>query len=90
MAQRGGKHGRAKRKATITLRACTVQLTSQGDSQPLSDNVVLAREETPSVEDKDKLHWLLLSSESIDDFEAAQEVARLYTLRCRVEDFHKA
>ena len=90
VSQRGGKHGRAKRKATITLRACTVQLAPQGDTEPLTINVVLAREETAGVEDKDRLHWLLLTSESVEDFAAAQEVVRLYTLRWRVEDFHKA
>ena len=92
LEQRGGKQGRRARTARLSVRAGTVTLRApQRDRRlgPLEVNAVLAQE-LNAPQGEEPVCWLLLSSEPVDSFAAACEVLRYYTLRWRVEEFHKA
>ena len=81
---------RRARVATVEVRAATVSLvvtTAEGD-QVLPFNVVLLREKNAPA--KQRVEWLLLTTHPIATPADAMEVARAYTLRWRVEDFHRA
>jgi hypothetical protein len=56
--------------------------------QPITLNVVIARERNPSTEQI--LEWVLLTTESIASFDEVRKITRYYELRWRIEDFHKA
>ncbi len=90
--QRGGKQARRARQARLSVRAGTVTLRAprrNGRLGPLEINAVLAQErDAPPGEEP--ICWLLLSSEPVDGFAAACQVLHYYTLRWRVEEFHKA
>lgn len=92
VAQRGGQQARRARKARLSVRASTVTLRPprrNGGLGPLEVNAVLAQERaTPPGEEP--VCWLLLSSEPVDSFAAACQLLHHYTLRWRVEEFHKA
>ena len=92
LAQRGGKQGRRARQARLTVRAGTVRLSAPLRDKrlgPLEVNAVLAQELDPP-DGVEPLCWLLLTSEPVEGFEAACGVLHAYTLRWRVEEFHKA
>ena len=92
LAQRGGKQARRARAARLSVRAGTVTLRAPlRDSRlgPLEVNAVLAQERD-APQDEEPVCWLLLSSEPVDSFAAACQLLRYYTLRWRVEEFHKA
>lgn len=92
LAQRGGTGGRSARKARLELRACTVELRAPRRDASLGSltvNAVLARE-VKAPTGQEPASWLLLSSESIDGVEAVRRVVRYYSLRWRIEEFHKA
>ena len=87
--QRGGRRART---AQLELRACRVRLRAPkrlGGAGEIEVNAVLAQEyEVP--EGENGLCWLLLSSESIESLSAVRRVLRIYRMRWRVEEFHKA
>lgn len=56
--------------------------------QPVTLNVIIAREKNPSTEQV--LEWVLLTTESISSLNEARKITRYYELRWRIEDFHKA
>lgn len=51
-------------------------------------NVVLAQEVNPP-KGEEPVCWPLLTTESVEGFEQALRVVRIYTTRWRIEDFHK-
>ncbi len=97
LAQRGGKHARPARKTKLAVRAKRVTLkapkylgTSVNPSVELW--AVHAVEESPP-EGEEALEWLLLTSEAAegrDALESALKILKYYSLRWRIEDFHKA
>jgi hypothetical protein len=91
--QRGGTYDRKGRTAEVSIRACRVTLKPPDGKRatyaPITLFAVYAREETLLC-GEEQLEWMLLTSEQIDDFESASEVVRYYTLRWRIEEFHKA
>ncbi len=93
IAQRGGPHSRAARQVCLTLHSqrVTLQAPKRMGSKldPIEVNVVLAQELNPP-KGEDSLCWLLLTSEPVDDLVAAQKILHGYSLRWRIEDFHKA
>jgi len=85
--------GRKKRTARLEVRAARVMLRGPwrpGEKlAPRELNVVEAREvgAPPGVE---AVHWVLLTSWPAGDFAAARRVARTYTRRWLIEEYHKA
>jgi hypothetical protein len=88
--QRGGRKARA---ANVLLRTATLDfLVPDGSSvaeESLRIHVILAEEvDAPTL--SEPLHWVLLTTEVVDDAQAALQVVRYYELRWRIEDYHKA
>ena len=81
--------GQRARKAKVQIRAATVplRLTTPKGKQIVEYNAVLVREIKKS---KQQLCWLLLTTEPIKTQQDVLQVVRGYTLRWRVEDFHRA
>ena len=80
---------RAARTARVEVRATSVAvvLTNDRHKRVVELNAVLVREIRRS---RDALSWVLLSTHSIACRRDVLEVVRAYTLRWRVEDFHRA
>lgn len=83
---------RKARVAKVVIRAAEVGLCwplKDGKRPPLmSINAVLVREKGRSKEDR--IEWLLLTTHPIRTRADILEVVRAYTLRWRIEDFHRA
>ena len=87
--QRGG---RKERKATLQVKSKSVTIQSPqrpgGRLHPLRVNVVTAQEISNGT--KDKLCWILLTTEPVKTFDDCRRVLHFYELRWRIEEFHKA
>jgi hypothetical protein len=84
-----GRAGRPARLARMQVRAreVTVELkVSKKKREYVRLNVVVAKE----MRDYKPLHWVLLTTEPVDSFEAAHAVVEGYATRWRVEEFHRA
>jgi hypothetical protein len=83
--------GRPARIARVSLRSCRVVVSARVGSKTRRSivlNAVMAEEVTRRT--KDKLCWVLLTTASVSDFGEARAVVRGYTLRWRIEEFHRA
>lgn len=84
------KPGQKKRTANLQLRAVTVTLTPRKNKYPhrypITLNLVEAWEPEPPGKTT-PLHWLLWTTEKVDDFNDALRIMRIYTLRWKIEDF---
>jgi hypothetical protein len=91
LPQRGGKQARAKREATLTLRAAPVDIKApKGRGDPLKKVwAVYAREEAPP-DGVEALEWMLLTTEDASTLSAASRILGYYAARWTIEDFHKA
>lgn len=89
-----GRDGRAARSVVLTVRYVHVVLRMKDplckEQFEVHATAVNAREmgEPPSGEER--IDWLLLTNERVDDFAAARRVIATYSLRWRIEDFHRA
>lgn len=87
--QRGGRKART---ANVLLRTATLDvLVPVGSSvcdKSLRINAILA-EELDAPTSSEPLRWVLLTTEGIDDAQAALQVVRYYELRWCIEDYHK-
>lgn len=84
-----GRAGRPARIARMQVRAreVTIELkVSKKKREYVRLNVVVAKE----VRSYKPLHWVLLTTEPVDSFEAAHAVVEGYAARWRVEEFHRA
>ncbi len=82
---------RDARTARLTVRACTVRVHARTKSKGREVfvlNAVLAEESGRSG--TDRLCWVLLTTHAVNNFEHARAVLDGYTLRWRVEEFHRA
>ena len=81
---------RRARKARLVIRAATVSLrvVTPDGVRHVSCNAVLARESNRPA--KDRLEWLLLTTHPITTRSDVLAVVHGYTMRWRVEDFHRA
>lgn len=81
--------GQKARKAKVHIRAATVplRLTTPTGQVVVEYNAVLVQEAGKS---KQRLCWLLLTTAPIRTRDEVLQVVRGYTLRWRVEDFHRA
>lgn len=85
-------HKRSERTARVVLRSASVTLDVKHDwrakrANP-SVNVVWVRENRAPPGEK-PLDWMLYTSAPIDTAEDILKVVRSYTMRWRIEDFHK-
>lgn len=80
-------NNRPSHTAKLTVKASTVTIKVNGQERQL--NVVYAQESS-SVQEHEKLSWLLLTSEPIDTLQQQLHVIDIYATRWRIEDFHKA
>jgi hypothetical protein len=81
---------REPRRAVVTIRAISIELdlsTKTGAPKSLPINAVLVREERRG---EDRVEWLLLTTHPIRSRRDVLAVVRGYTLRWRIEDFHRA
>jgi hypothetical protein len=79
---------RPARTAKVELRWKKVILTPTSGQTPQEVGAVWVHEPHPPDE-KHRLDWMLLTTESVENREDAQWVVRAYTFRWRVEDFHR-
>ncbi|MFO0946006.1 MAG: IS4 family transposase [Planctomycetota bacterium] len=79
------------RKANLEIRALRATITpskSHGrDRAPITWTLVELYEIDPPA-GIERLHWRLWTTESVATLDQAMEIARKYTLRWRIEDFH--
>jgi hypothetical protein len=80
---------RRARKARLSIRAATVSLrvVTPDGVRRMRFNAVLARESNRPA--KDRVEWLLLTTHSITTRSDMLAVVHGYTMRWRVEDFHR-
>ena len=84
---------RAARVANMRLRACTVTLNFKDHRTERhfnkTVNVVLAREQGTTPPGEKPLEWLLLTNRPIETEAMLHQVVFGYSLRWRIEDFHR-
>lgn len=84
---------RKARTAQMELRVGRVTLDLKHDWQAKRPNIELtavwAKEVAPPAGEK-ALHWILLTNLPVSSKKAARKIVRAYTLRWRIEEFHKA
>lgn len=81
---------RRSRIATVVVRAARVPIRcriTSGHELTVHINAVLVREVNGPTDDR--LEWLLLTTHPVSRRTDALEVVRCYTLRWRIEDFHR-
>ncbi len=85
---------RKARTANMRIRACTATLEFQDRRIKRrfckTVNVVLAREQGTTPPGEKPIEWLLLTNRPIETEEQLHEVVFGYSLRWRIEDFHRA
>jgi hypothetical protein len=83
---------RSARTAKLELRSVTVKLqpasSCQPGRQPLTANLVEAREIEFGADVSEPLLWRLVTTEPVATFEAVREVVRIYTKRWLIEEMH--
>src|SRR6202161_79142 len=86
-------HRRQARMAQLVIRAMTVRLELRDPwtktCRPLSMQAVWVHERGTTPRGEKPLDWLLLTNHAVDTPEDALLVVRGYSLRWRIEDFHK-
>lgn len=83
--------GRAGRLAELSIRATRIELpppAHHADKAPLDIWLVHAWEENPPPE-TDAIEWFLLTTVTINTAADAEQCLRWYTLRWRIEDWHR-
>ncbi len=85
---------RAARTANMRIRACTATLEFRDRRTDRrfrkTVNVVLAREQGTTPAGEKPIEWLLLTNRPIETEEQLHQVVFGYSLRWRIEDFHRA
>lgn len=81
---------RKARTAVLELHGCPVTLLLPGGLEPAELHAVLAQEVGTAPRGETPISWLLLTNMEVKSFEDARLVVYGYTLRWRVEEFHKS
>lgn len=85
------KQGQAARRARIEIRASRVTLTpqkSKGATDRWLELTLLEAWEPDPPESAIPLHWLLWTTEAVDDFASAMRVIDIYKTRWKIEEFN--
>lgn len=81
---------RPARRAKVALRACPVVLLARvGSKKWMRISLHAVRASEVNSQRKDKLCWILLTTARVETFDQARAVVHGYTLRWRVEEFHR-
>jgi len=83
--------GHAARVATLSIRASRVELLLHPRgraAQRVCVNAVLVAEQG-TVPRSERIEWMLLTTADVTTFEQAAAVVRGYTMRWRIEEFHR-
>lgn len=87
-----GRGGRSARRASMVMHAAEVTLSLRDKRNKkrhgLRVHVVWVHEQGPPSGEK-PLDWMLLTNAPIESVDAARNVVLGYTMRWRIEDFHK-
>lgn len=84
------RKGKRPRTATIALRSCKVTISAlvgKHRRQTFEMNAVMARE---MQRRPDRISWILLTTHPVETRSQVEAVVAGYTLRWRIEDFHRA
>jgi hypothetical protein len=88
-----GNASRSARRARMVMHAAQVTLHLRdkltGKSHPLIVNVVWVHEQGTTPSGEKPLDWMLLTNAPIDTVDAARAVVLGYSVRWRIEEFHK-
>lgn len=86
------KGGRKERKARIAIsyQSITIKKPKRGGGEPELNVNVIVCQEIGANDIKEKLCWILYTTEDITTIEQARQLVRFYELRWRIEEFHKA
>ncbi|GAB6044388.1 hypothetical protein JCM17961_50780 [Endothiovibrio diazotrophicus] len=82
---------RSAREATVDLRYRPIQLLAPSyhkDKAPITLWAIHLREQAPPPNEK-PIEWFLLTTREITDDEQARQCIHWYTLRWRIEDWHR-
>ncbi len=82
---------RPKRKANLAIRTLKIELPPPeyyADKEPVTFFIVHALEENPPTDTK-AVEWFLLTTVNITSASDAERCLRWYTLRWRIEDWHR-
>ena len=85
------KAGRPGRQAELALRHLKIQLPAPSyyrDKEPIEIQVIHALEENPPQDTK-AVEWFLITTIKIDSAKDIEKCLRWYTLRWRIEDWHR-
>ena len=82
---------RSARKTTLQLRFCSVCVAAPKPGQaPVSLYVVDVQEINPYIKGDELVHWRLLTTLPLENFQQALQIVRFYSLRWLIERFHFA
>ena len=86
------KGGRKKRKAKIAISYQNIRIKKpkRGGGEPELNVNVIVCQEVDANDSKEKLCWVLYTTEDITTIDQARQLVRYYELRWRIEEFHKA
>lgn len=88
-----GQTGRKARTARMIMRCARVTLLLRDKRskkrQPFAVNVVWVNESGTTPSDEKPIDWMLLTNADIDTVEAVRLVVLGYSMRWRIEEFHK-
>lgn len=88
-----GGPGRSARVAHVTLRAVDVIVPlrdpTTGKRREVKVSAINAREMVRCPTGEERLDWLLLTNFRVENFAQAREVVSTYSLRWRIEEFHR-
>ena len=90
-SKKKARPGRTDRSAELSIRATRVELPApvhHNDKAPIDIWLVHAWEENPPPE-TDAIEWFLLTTITINTAADAEQCLRWYTLRWRIEDWHR-
>ena len=84
------KGGRKKRKAKIAIsyKSIIIKKPKRGGEAEINVNVIVCQEVNTN-DSKEKLCWVLYTTEDIKTIDDAKQLVRYYELRWRIEEFHK-
>lgn len=88
--QRGGRKARTA-KIALSYSQINIKKPQRAKAaEALKLNVIVCQEvDSGNDEVKEKLRWILYTSESLNGPEDAKKIVRYYELRWRIEEFHK-
>jgi hypothetical protein len=86
--QKGGRKGR-KAKIALSYQEIKIKRPQRATGQEEITLNMIVCQEVNAIDEKEKLCWVLYTTEAINSVEDARKLVRYYEVRWRVEEFHK-